>query len=446
MREIEKAPDWTGSKAFDKVIEILGEESYKPIIDKVNNQYLYWDKVKYIKNPKNYDPEALWASVKFSRSINARNVAFGKYKFSFNLTDFIQKELHNFDLNIGGQLGAKSIIPEDDKKRYLVSSIMEEAIASSQIEGAVTTRKKAKEMLRKSKKPRNRSEQMIVNNYITIKRIVEIKDKELNQERLLEIHKLVTNLTLDDPADEGRYRDNNEVDVIDVTDGEIIHTPPDFKELGHLMESLFMFFNDENESQFIHPIIKGCIIHFLVGFFHPFVDGNGRTARALFYWYLLKKGYWLTEYLSISRLIVKSKTQYAMAFIYSEVDDNDLSYFITYKLKTMRLAFESLSEYIQRKISEKKQFVQFQRIRGINERQALVLNWFYEEPDMLLTVKELENRLSIANQTGRSDLFDLVKKKYLDIVDLNRKTKAFCKSDSFDELLRNELPHNKHNK
>ncbi|MBW8333018.1 MAG: Fic family protein [Prolixibacteraceae bacterium] len=119
------------------------------------------------------------------------------------------------------------------------------------------------------------------------------------------------------------------------------------------MNELFNFFNNTDAEQFIHPIVKGCIIHFMIGYIHPFVDGNGRTARALFYWYLLKNGYWLTEYLSISRLIIKSKTQYAQAFIYSEIDGNDLTYFIQYKIKIMQLAYDSLKEYIQKKKKRK---------------------------------------------------------------------------------------------
>ena len=78
----------------------------------------YWDKVKYIKTLENIDPKILWSAVKFSRTINSKEITFGDYKFYYNLTNHIQKELHNFDLNIGGQLQAKSIIPEDEKRRY----------------------------------------------------------------------------------------------------------------------------------------------------------------------------------------------------------------------------------------------------------------------------------------------------------------------------------------
>lgn len=440
MKRIEKAPS-LDAKFLQEGLELFPNKDFQSAINSINEKYLYWNKVKYQKVVGINDPRVLWAALKLVRAIHAKKITFGEYNFKYNLTDSIQKGLHEFDLHIGGNLGTKSIIPEDDKKRYLISSIMEEAIASSQIEGAVTTRKEAKEMLRKNIRPKSKSEQMIVNNYLTIKHIVDIQNEPISIEKLLEIHKLITNQTLDNHNDEGKYRDNNEVNVIDVTDGEIVHTPPDFNEVPILMNELLSFCNNNNDNeQFIHPIVKGCIIHFMIGYIHPFVDGNGRTARALFYWYLLKNGYWLTEYLSISRLIVKSKTQYAKAFIYSEIDENDLTYFINYKIKTMQLAYNDLREYIQRKVNEKKQLISFQKIKGINERQALIIKWLYEEPDLLFSVKEIENRFNISNQTARTDLTELQNKGYLEGIDLNKKTKGFCRSSKFNQLLKRELP------
>jgi Fic family protein len=206
------------------------------------------------------------------------------------------------------------------------------------------------------------------------------------------------------------------------------------------MEEVFLFFNKDKNRQFIHPIVKGCIVHFMIGFIHPFADGNGRTARALFYWYLLKNGYWLTEYLSISRLIVKSKAQYARAYQYTELDENDLTYFIIYKIKTMQLAFEGLIEYIQLKTKEKRKTLNFQKIKGINSRQAQILKWLFEEPDLMFSVKEIETRLTTSNQTARTDLTELVKRGYLEIIEMNNKTKGFCRGSNFEIVLSKELP------
>jgi Fic family protein len=435
MRKIEQAPVWYKNQDLKDIIALQAEEYVKAFIRSVNEEYLYWDKIKYQKTEPPIRPETLCALTKLSRLINEKKIQIGEYTFKFNTTDKIQKNLHEFDLNLGGNLGSQGLIPEEDKKRYLISSIMEEAIASSQIEGAVTARKHAKDMLRKESKPKNKSEQMIVNNFATIKHIVNIKDEPLTKERLFEIHRLITHQTLDDSNDEGKYRKSNEVDVIDAIDGEIVYSPPDFHQLPKLMNELFLFFNKEDKNTFIHPIVKACIIHFLIGFIHPFVDGNGRTARALFYWYLLKKGYWLTEYLSISRMIIKSKSQYAKAYLYTEIDDLDLTYFIHYKVKTMQLAFEDLRKYIERKINEKKQVGVFQKINGINERQALIIKWVNEDPEIVLSVKEIENKFNVANQTARTDLDILEERGFLTVKNINKKTKAYFKSPNFDSLI-----------
>lgn len=437
MKQIEKAPD-TANYFNDnpgRLEELLNSKELEAALYKVNEEYLYWDKVKYLTHYAGIEPIDIWAATKLRRKSSSYKVQFGKYAFFWNQNKSVQKYLHQFDLNIGGSLESGSPIRKDEKSRYLLSSIMEEAIASSQIEGAVTTRKAAKDMLRKNRTPRDTSEQMILNNFITIQKVVSLKDEDLTIERLLELHRTMTSHTLGNHADEGAFRTRDDIHVVDAIDGEIVHRPPSHTELPQLMDELIAFFNTNEDVNFIHPVIKGIIVHFMIGFIHPFSDGNGRTARTLFYLYLLKKGYWLTEYLSISRLILRSKTQYAKAFQYTEIDDNDLTYFITYKLRTMELAFDALREYLQRKIQEKKQLADLIAIGGINDRQALILKWFNEEGELYLTVKETEQRLGVSNQTARTDLLKLAERNLLKILPLNKKTEAFIKGDEFDNLL-----------
>jgi len=235
---------------------------------------------------------------------------------------------------------------------------MEESIFSSMIEGATTTRVQAKDMLRKNKSPKNKSEQMILNNYETIQYISDHKTEEVSIEKLYEIHRLVTKNTLEEEK-VGVFRNTNEIHVMNEITGEIVHTPPDFKILNNLMKSFCDFFNHNPKDNFIHPIVKASILHFFIGYIHPFVDGNGRTARALFYWYLLKNGYWLAEYLSISRVIMKTKVQYEKAYIYTEIDDMDVTYFIHYQVKILTQAFEDLKKHVNKKKKEENQLSDF---------------------------------------------------------------------------------------
>ncbi len=74
----------------------------------------------------------------------------------------------------------------------------------------------------------------------------------------------------------------------------------------------------------------------------------------MFYWYMLRQGYWLTEYLSISRVIAKSKKSYEKAFLYTEADDMDIGYFVSYNLRVLEQSFKQLQDYIKRKQNEKK--------------------------------------------------------------------------------------------
>lgn len=416
----------------DSTIQLMVQLQFNGLLKDLQDEYLYWDKIKY--KSKNYDPKEVWKAVKLERFIKSNTVNFGNYSFKYVITDYMQRALHQFDMHIGGNLSSNIGIAETDKTKFVISSIIEEAISSSQMEGANTTRKKAKEMIQKQQKPKSKSEQMIMNNFITMKHIVQHKNAEITPESILYIHKLISNKTLNDPEDEGEFRDNDEVYVINHVNSEIVYTPPPKIELDELIKDLCTFCNTET-SQFIHPIVKGCIVHFMMGWIHPFTDGNGRTARALFYWYLLKNGYWLAEYLSISRIIKDSKAQYERAYLYTESDENDLSYFITYHVRTMEKAFEALKAYINRKQKEVFQAAKFMKIPNVNDRMAQILKIIHDDPERVLNTKEIESRFDISNFTARSDLKMLVDLGFLEVIPVNRKKQNFIKSKKFDEIL-----------
>lgn len=398
------------------------------VLQAIDNDYLYWDKVKY-KVPESLkdsiSPDSLWSIVKMRRKAMQQSLHFAEEQFYYTPTNALYGQLHEFDLHLGGSFGSQNTIPEADKHRYLIGSIMEESIASSQIEGAVTSRIVAKEMLRKQRPPRNHSERMIVNNYTTIQHIVANKQRPLTPDSLLELHRLMTVDTMDKPEDCGAFKQHNDIYVVDAVDGEVIHTPPGFAILPTFVDDLCRFFNDETPTYFLHPVVKASIIHFLIGYFHPFADGNGRTARALFYWYLLKRGYWLTEYLSISRVIMQSRNQYYKAYQYTEADGNDLGYFVHYQVKAMKRAYEDLKAYIERKAIERQQVSQWQRTGNVSSRQATLLSWLHAEPNRILSVKEVETLLGTSNQTARTDLQGLVEKGYLAEVRVNQKERQF---------------------
>lgn len=429
---IEKAPDFKLNN--NQLDALIASQSYAifDVINKIENEYLYWDKVKYLKTD-NWDSKKIWFNIKYKRLLNCRLLVLEGINYTFNINNGLQQKLHYLDHNFGAGFRKEELLSELDKQQYLTNALMEESIFSSMIEGAITTRVQAKDMLRKNKSPKNKSEQMILNNYETIQYISEHKTDNISTQKLFEIHRLVTKNTLEEEKI-GVFRKNNEINVMNEITGEIVHTPPDFKSLDKLMKSFCNFFNNNPKDNFIHPIIKASILHFLIGYIHPFVDGNGRTARAIFYWYLLKEGYWLVEYLSISRIIMKTKVQYEKAYIYTEVDDLDVTYFIHYQVKILTQAFEDLKEYISKKKKEENQLSFFYKEPNINERQAQILFWIKENKNRYFSVKEVETIFSVTNQTARTDLESLVERNILKKVHINKKTANYWKGNKFDKI------------
>jgi len=428
MKIPQKPKNWQEmlKKDSSEIFKLLENKEVMELVTKYNNKkYLHWNEVRYREFPKDVKPEYIWALMKIFRNSQYRRFHFGKWAFRYVLLDEFQKKLHLLDCQAAGRLGSSldsSNISGISGQRYIISSLMEEAIASSQLEGAATTRKVAKELLRYNKRPRNYSERMIVNGYKTIQKIVQMKEKNITPEQILELHKGITEGTLKDKKYEGNFRDNNEVVVGDSLEPErIYHQPPDYKDIPKLMEEFCAFVNSDN-GEFIHPIIKGIMLHFFVGYIHPFEDGNGRTARTIFYWYVLTRGYWLFEYMAISRIILRSKAKYGMAYLHTETDENDLTYFIDYNLTAIEEALHDTEEYINRKQKEQSEALQLiKSLKNINLRQAEILKKFIKDSDKSFVVNEIMNTYGVAYDTARNDLLYLARLGYLDKTKIQKK-------------------------
>lgn len=429
---IEKAPSISQEDLLSAML-LTPNDKVQEVVNKVNETFEYWDTIKYKRCPEGCTPQQLWTYVKAARVKSMMSV-WGKYGITLTLTNQMQRMCHEIDMNWGGSWGTDSIIGDENKEQYLVGSLMEEAIYSSQMEGAATTRKVAKEMLRKKMTPKDKSQQMIANNYQTIQFIVSHKDALLTPELLLQIHQLMTEHTMQDPQEAGCFRSNNDVVVENGITHETVHIPPTYEEIPNFVEDLCRFFNEQDAPQFIHPIIRGIIIHFMVAYVHPFADVNGRTARALFYWYMLKQGYWLTEYLSISRVIAKSKKSYEKAFLYTEADDMDMGYFVAYNMRVLQQSFKQLQDYIKRKQEEKRAATSFLRIGNINARQAQIIKMFADDSNLVVTIADLQAKFLVSPTTAKADVVGLMNMGLLAEISFNKVKKGYIKGEQFDEI------------
>jgi len=390
-----------------------GEEGEKirRLIRKYNEQeYIHWDDLRRKDIP--YDPKHLWYLLRAIRSTNYREIRIGDEKFPFYIPEKFQKQLHRIDKAspasfdwLFGEFPSAA-----NKQQYLINSLMEEAIASSQLEGAATTRMAAKKILREKRKPKNTSERMIVNNYQTISRLKELRDQPLSRELILEIHREITQETLESESDETDFRTTDDIVVGSKADPtKIYHYPPDVAKIPTMIDDLIMFANEDDE--FIHPIVKAIILHFLIGYIHPFNDGNGRTARALFYWYALKHHYDLLEYISISRIFVHAPVQYTRAYQLTETDNNDMTYFIDFNIHIISRALDALKEYLVHKKDEETESLSLvEQIPDLSFRQAEILRDFIRHPTRYYAISEIAGKYKISLPTARTDLLLLEEK------------------------------------
>lgn len=291
---------------------------------------------------------------------------------------------------------------------------MEEAITSSQLEGASTTRKVAKEMIRSGRKPVNSSERMILNNFLAMRKVATLVKQPLTSKLIEDIHSTLTDQT--EPERIGFRQPNDGIKIFDNSTGTEFFDPPHAAEIPQRLKALCDFVNGDEGSEFLHPAVKAIIVHFWFAYIHPFQDGNGRTARALFYWYLLKHGFWLIEFVSISRILKKAPARYGKSFLYTESDDNDLTYFILSQLRVLERSVEDLEAYLIRKSDELADLSAYLRPgSGFNHRQLALISHALKNSSQVYTFKSHATSHGITYQTARTDLLELSDRGVFDL-------------------------------
>jgi Fic family protein len=416
-------------KPLDQLLKEIQTDAFLPLLGKYQatdsqGRYLHWNDFQW--RVEKGDPElAAWVATKLARKAIAKNLSLlqadGDRCFNYCIPESLCAQLHRIDQLIGGgrEINDGEVFSNQDKKRYLVKSLMqEEAITSSQLEGASTTPEVAKEMLEKNLSPKDKSQQMILNNYRLMKKAVEKKDEKLSIEFILELHHIATQDAIENKAVPGQIREDNNIFIADLY-GETIFHPPDWETITTRLNKLCDFANSEHteSNDFIHPIIKAIILHFMIAYIHPFGDGNGRTARAIFYWSILRSDYWLFEYVSISKFIQEKRGDYDKAFIYTETDDFDLTYFLYNQVNIIDKAVKSLYEYIDRK---KQDFYEFMAwidrspvAKNLKREHLEIVKQAIKAPGREFTSKQVANDLDVTENTARSYLNKLVEKELL---------------------------------
>lgn len=405
--------------------ELLGEIGHRRPADITvqrigpapEGKYRHWHTLRHIAPPDGLTTKEWWLAIKLARAQMSQPIPLKDKSgqiFHYTIPDPLLEMLQRVDREASGQIK----LPEPatnprTKDQYIQNSLMEEAIASSQLEGARSPRKIAKEMIRTGRKPINRSERMILNNFRAMQTIGQIKNELLTPDLVLYIHRIITQDTLGD-AESYLRQPGDEIGVYDNTNNLLLHRPPLAEEIPERLEALCRFANEGNPEGFLHPLLRAITLHFWLAYDHPFVDGNGRTARALFYWSMLSQGFWLMEYVSISTILRKAPARYAKSFLYTETDDNDLTYFLLSQLRIICRAIDELQNYLTRKVREiRETTTMLKHSVELNHRQLAILSHALRHPGQRYTIESHKTSHKVAYQTARADLKDLAERQLL---------------------------------
>lgn len=392
----------------DRLVKLL---DMAPLDD---SRYLHWSELQRRTPPDGLSHEEWWFLLKRQRRAQRREVPLRQMNgelFWFAMTDEILQLSDEISRRAGGAVsdsgGALTPLGRD---RYVVRSLMEESITSSQLEGATTSRRVATELLSSGRAPQGKSERMIVNNFLGMQRAKELTRVALSPAAILDLHEVLTRDTLVEREDEGRLETGAKERVSVWADNVCVHVPPPASELPRRLDQLCSFANGHSsDSPYIPDVVRATIVHFMFGYDHYFADGNGRTARTAFYWSMLRSGYWLSEFLTISKILREAPGQYGDSYERTEDDDGDLTYFVLHQLRVIRRALDALDTHLADKSREAGEMRQ--SLRGaadqFNFRQVQILESISRDGVDRLTAAGIATSYRVTTQTARSDLVHL---------------------------------------
>lgn len=397
-----------------------------------DGRYLHWDDLRRRPPPEGLTIEEWWTAQKLAR--HSARVVVPEFTdehgrpFWFSRLNAIERATHQLDRRDAAREILEAMGDEPVRREYRFDQLIEEAINSSLIEGAkLTTRALAKAVIRDGRKPSSRGERMVVNNYNAMVRLLDIADRTLTLDDLLEIHAILGAEALDVPGSEGRLRtDSDNVRVEDAATGDVWFTPSPASELRHRLNALVSFANGDADGPFLHPLLRAIILHFWMAYLHPFVDGNGRIARALFYWQMLRAKYDFAQYLSISGPIDRSRRSYYRAFVHTETDEGDLTYFLLHQLRVLEGATKDLLLHLRERTESLQRLSHaLSRATALNYRQQAVLSHLVRTSHIGVTVVGHAKSHRVSYLTARRDLQELEKAGLLRRVRSGREDRYF---------------------
>lgn len=331
--------------------------------------------------------------------------------------------------NIGQIEAAREVVDNaplvpDFERQFQSDAVVRTVHHGTHIEGNDLTLGQTRQILEgESIFARDRDIQEVINYRNVVKLLGELVGREgYGMESLLEIHKTtVARIVPDEKA--GAVR-KTQVVIKDQSSGQVIFSPPPAVEVPYLLADFFEWLNSQ-ESLEIHPILRAGIAHYVLVTIHPFIEGNGRTARAFSTLIMLREGYDIKRFFAIEEHFDGDPERYYDAFFRvdnqtPDIASRDLTPWLSYFTETVAVELTKIKDKVRKLSIDTRLRVKIGQQVALSARQMKLIEYLSEQGSGVM--RELTEVVPMVSEdTILRDLKDLMKKG---IIDKEGSTKA----------------------
>jgi len=289
-------------------------------------------------------------------------------------------------------------------------AIIHSAHSSTSIEGNRLSLKQVSELARGKEITAARRDKQEVLNYLDVLKNIKnlIKNNFITEKDILNIHRMVTKNTLDNLEDCGVYR-NRYVVVANRFTGEIFFKPPQNQEVPGLVKDLVSWINSE-ESKELDPVIEAGVVHYELVRIHPFVDGNGRTARVLAASILYLRGFDTNQFFCLDDYYDSNRSAYYKALQSVKPDTLDLTNWLEYFTEGVNISIEAVKERILRLSSKRLRKAKGRQI-ALTERQMRIIEFINQNGK--ITNRDVREMFKLSNRAALDEINKLIELQVL---------------------------------
>ncbi len=289
-------------------------------------------------------------------------------------------------------------------------AIIHSAHSSTSIEGNRLSLEQVSELARGREITATRRDKQEVLNYLDVLKNIKnlIKDNFITERDILNIHRMVTKNTLNNLSDSGVYR-NRYVVVANRVTGEVFFRPPQNLEVPGLVKDLLRWINSK-ESKELDPVIESGIVHYEFVRIHPFVDGNGRTARVLTALIIYLRGFDTNQFFCLDDYYDSDRSAYYKALQSVKPDILDLTNWLEYFTEGVNISTEAVKERIVRLSSKRLRKAKGKQIT-LTERQMRIIEFINQNGK--ISNRDVREMFKLSNRAALDEINKLLELQVL---------------------------------